>query len=639
MTSVPLRGVLAALALCAALAASAEGEEQAPIHLPEVVVPLPRLEVAGDATGSATVVEADRFQGEAKGVAELVSTAPGVAVHEYGGLGKLATVSIRGSSADAVTVMLDGLVLNTAFGGGVDLSTIPRHWIDRIEVVRGAEGARYGAGAMGGVVNVVTRRADPGAWSAQAAYGSFGTFTLSGDAALGGDDWSALGATSLDATGGGFPFLWDFTPSTSGDPLVPQVRQNNAGWLGGLLLKGDWSGWGGRFDALLQASAARRELPGPPAHATLGDGQDDGRAVALVRHARRLDEGLSLIVEASGRLDRLDATLEEAPGGARQRGGALGLRAETTWAHGAGLLAAGASASGERITSESLGGTRTRPGLAAWIADDLAFLGGRLRVGPAVRFDQVGDFGGLSGKLGVAARLWGPLAARASAGRTFRAPSLAELFLEQGLLQPNPDLRPESAWSADAALTAEGPAGYASAGAFASLYQDLIVYEPGTGNRLKPFNDAKASFRGVEVEAASAPLRRLLGLSASVAYTWLRSENLRGNEQVLGKEISHRPRHRLFARLSIEGERAGAHGEAHWVSAQYQDAQNLVPIPEAWLFSVGGFLRLLRRPEIRLAVEVKNLLDDRTLQDGFGNPLPSRAVMVTARFSQEGSAP
>lgn len=651
MTSVPLRGALAALALSFALpsaaqgAAAPRGEEASPVHLPEVVVPLPRLEAAGDATASATVVEAGRFEGEAKGVAELVATAPGVAVNGYGGLGRLATASIRGSSADAVTVMLDGLALNTAFGGGVDLSTIPRHWIDRIEVVRGAEGARYGAGAMGGVVNVVTRRAAAGAWSAEATGGSFATWLFSGDAALGGEDWSALGAASFDATRGDFPYLYDSLPSAPGDQWAPAVRENDAGRLGGLLLKGDWRGWGGRFDALAQVSAGWRGLPGSvsgqgwPRHLTPDDRQDDARVVALVRHARRLGEGLSLSVEGSGRLDRLDASLEDVPGGARQRGGALGLRAETTWGHGVGILATGASASGERITSSSLGGTRTRPALAAWIAEDLLFLSGRLRVGPALRFDQVGDFGGLSGKLGAAARVWGPLSARASGGRTFRAPSLAELYLEQGLLQPNPDLRPESAWSADAALAAEGPLGYASAGAFASLYQDLIVYEPGTGNRLKPFNDAKASFRGLEVEAASAPLPSLAGLSAAVAYTWLRSENLRGNQQVLGKDVSHRPRHRLYARLSVEGERAGAHAEVHWVSLQYQDAQNLVVVPDTFLVNAGGFVRLLDRPDARLALEVKNLLDDRTLQDGFGNPLPSRAVMVTVRLSQEGSAP
>jgi iron complex outermembrane receptor protein len=610
-----------------------------------VVVPLPRLEAAGDATASATVVEAARFEGEAKGVAELVATAPGVAVNGYGGLGKLATASIRGSSADAVTVLLDGLVLNTAFGGGVDLSTIPRHWIDRIEVVRGAEGARYGAGAMGGVVNVVTRRAVAGAWSAQAAGGSFGTFMLSGDAAAGGEGWSGLAAASLDATAGDFPFLYDRLPSAPGNPLTPGIRENNAGRLGGLLLKGDWRALGGRFDALAQLSAARRQLPGSvsgqgwPRHFTPNDRQDDGRAVALVRHAHRLGEGLSLSAEISGRVDRLDAVLEDVPGGARQRGAAAGLRSEVTWLHGPGILSAGASAEVERIASESLGGARSRPDLAAWIAEDVTFLGARLRVGPALRAERVGAFAGLSGKLGATARLWGPFTARASAGRTFRAPSVAELYLEQGLLQPNPDLRPESAWSADAAVAAEGPAGFASAGAFASLYQDLIVYEPGTGQRLKPFNDAKASFRGLEIEAASAPLRELLGLSASVAYTFLRSETLRGGEQVLGKEVSHRPRHRLYARLGVEGARAGAHAEAHWVSLQYQDAQNLVVIPETWLFSAGAFVRVLDRPDARLALEVKNLLDDRTLQDGFGNPLPSRTVMVTVSLAQEGTAP
>ncbi len=638
MTTAPLRGALAALALSLARFAVAEGEEDLPIHLPEVVVPLPRREAAGDATASATVVEAARFEGEAKGVAELVATAPGVAVHDYGGLGKLATVSIRGSSADAVTVMLDGLVLNTAFGGGVDLSTIPRHWIDRIEVVRGAEGARYGAGAMGGVVNVVTRRAAAGAWSAQAAGGSFATFTLSGDAAAGGEDWSGLAAASLDSTEGDFPYLHDPLPSVPG-PLEPRVRQNDAGRLGGLLLKGDWRGLGGRFDALAQVSAARRQLPGWPKHVTPDDRQDDGRAVAMVRHARRLGEGLSLFAELSGRLDRLDASLEDVPGGARQRGAAAGLRSEVTWVHGAGILSAGASAGAERIASESLGGSRSRPELAAWIAGDVTFLGARVRAGPALRAERVGAFDGLSGKLGATARIAGPFTARASAGRTFRAPSVAELYLEQGLLQPNPDLRPESAWSADAAVAADGPAGFVSAGAFASLYRDLIVYEPGTGQRLKPFNDAKASFRGLELEAASAPLRELLGLSASVAYTFLHSETLRGNEQVLGKDVSHRPRHRLYARLGVEGARAGAHAEVHWVSRQYQDAQNLVSIPETWLFSAGGFVRVLDRPDARLALEVKNLLDDRTLQDGFGNPLPSRAVMITVRLAQEGNTP
>ncbi len=639
ITTTTLRGGLAALAVSLARLAAAQGEEDTPIHLHEVVIPLPRNEAAGDVTASATVVEADRFQGEAKGVAELVATAPGVAVHEYGGLGQLATVSIRGSSADAVTVLIDGLPLNTAFGGGVDLSTIPRHWIERIEVVRGAEGARYGAGAMGGVVNVITRRAVAGAWSAQASGGSFGTLSLAGDGAAGGQGWTALAAGSLDATRGDFPYLYDATPSVSGNSLEPRVRENNAARIGGLLLKGDFAGLGGRFDALAQLSAARHELPGWPADLTPGDRQNEARALVSVRHSSWLARDLSLSAGLSGRLERLDARLEAAGGELDQRDGAASARAELAWIHGPGLLSAGASAGAERLVASGLGVTRSRPELAAWLAEDLSLFRARFRLAPALRADRVGGFDGLSGKLGATLGLGGPFSARASGGHTFRAPSVAELYLEQGGLEPNPALRPESAWSADAAVVAEGPLGLASAGGFASVYRDLIVYEPATQRRLKPFNEAKAAMRGIEVQAASVPLRSLLGLSAAAAYTFLRGETLRGAEAVLGKDLPHRPRHRLYARVGLEEGPAGAHLEAHWVSSQWQDSQNLVPIPATWLVSAGGFVRLSARPDLRLSLEVKNLLDDRTLEDGFGNPLPSRMVMVTARIAQEGSTP
>src|SRR6266568_1484108 len=132
----------------------------------------PRGQVARDPTASATVIEASRFAGEAKGVAELVATAPGVAVNDYGGLGHVSTISIRGASSDGVLVLLDGIPLNSAFGGGV-------------------EGAVYGAGALGGVVNIVTRRATASGGSLELGGGSFGSWTGAGDRAF------AVGAATV----------------------------------------------------------------------------------------------------------------------------------------------------------------------------------------------------------------------------------------------------------------------------------------------------------------------------------------------------------------------------------------------------------------------------------------------------------
>ena len=114
-----LRGIAAASCAlaCAASPSARAGEVEPPtFEEEEVVVRLPRAEAAADATASVTIVEASRFAGEAKTIAELVTTAPGVAVNQYGGLGQLATVSIRGSTADQVQVFLDGVPLNTAAG-------------------------------------------------------------------------------------------------------------------------------------------------------------------------------------------------------------------------------------------------------------------------------------------------------------------------------------------------------------------------------------------------------------------------------------------------------------------------------------------------------------------------------------------
>ncbi len=629
-----LRGIAAvACALVCALAALARAGEAEPpsFQEPEVVVRLPRAEASADPTASASVVDAGRFAGEVKGVAELIATAPGVAVQDYGGLGHLTTVSIRGATADDVKVLLDGIPLNTAAGGGVDLSSIPRAWIDHVEVVRGAEGAHFGTGALGGVVNVVTKPAAAGAWSVQAGGGSFTTFSASGDAAAGGDRWAVLGAVAAEGTGGRFPYLHDPTPEIGG-ARTEALRENDEVRTGGALVKA-WGALGrGRVDALAQVSGGRRGLPGWPT-LTPEDWQEDARVATAARLAHPLAPSLFGTAQLSARYDRLDVEIQQlGPRVARQRDLAGAGQGEVQWLHRGGTLALLGSAGMDRLSADGAG-TRQRPELALALSEDATFLAGRLRLAPALRFDRVGAYTGFSGKLGSTLRLLGPLSARASAGRTFRPPSFAELFLQQGILEPNPDLVPEEAWTGDLGLVAEGPLGLVSAGAFASLYRDLIVYEPGSFQRLKPFNDGKASVRGLEVEAASAPARRLLGLSGSVAYTLLLSETLRGAPEVVGRDLPYRPRHRLYARVALEQSAWGGHVEAHHVGSQFHDPQNLRPFPATTTFHAGGFLRLLTRPDLRLALEVKNLLDDRTVVDAFGNPLPARTILFTVRVA------
>jgi iron complex outermembrane receptor protein len=602
------------------------------VELDEFVVPVPRAETAAGPTAASTVIEAAPYAGEAKSTAEILATAPGVAVQQYGGLGKVATVSIRGSSADQVQVLLDGMSLSTGAGGGVDLTRIPSSWIQRIEVVRGAEGAHFGAGALGGAVNVVTRPATAGSWSALATGGSFGTGTLAADAAIGdADRWAVMAAVSAEGSTGRFAFL--DRPLSQGGPTVERERDHNGYWLVGGLVKA-WTLLGpGRADLLMEASGGHRDLPGWPRYPTPNDRQDDARITGRLRYSQPVAEGLVLSADLFARFDRLALQLRELGDSTTlQRDLESSGSASLVWLHGAGTLTASGSAGGERISSLGVG-IHSRAILSASLSEELDVAGGALRISPALRVDRVGPFGGLSGKLGARQRLWGPLSIRASLGRTFRAPSFVELFLQQGVLEPNPDLQPETAWSGDAALVLAGALGQASAGTFVSLYRDLIVYQSAAFRRVMPRNADKASVRGIEVEVVSTPLPRLLGGTLALAYTYMRTETLRGGEDVIGQDLPRRPRHRLYGRLGFERGPVQAHVEAQWVGSQWQDEANLQPIPQATVFGAGAALRLWRDPEVTLNVEMKNLLDDRKLQDGFGDPLPGRMVLFTLRVS------
>ena len=278
------RRVLLALAVTwGRLARGAEGTP--PVLLDEQVIQLPRAPAPQDPTASATVVEAERFAGELKGVAELAATAPGVAIRSYGGLGQLTTISIRGSSSGGVRVLLDGIPLDTAAGGGVDLSTIPLHWVDRVEVVRGAEGAYFGAGALGGAVNVVTLPAVAGKWGAEVTGGSFGTASAVADVGVGGDRWALARRGHRRRDPGRLPLPHPVLALGAGQPARapdPAERRGRPGWTPG---EGEVDAGAGpagrRGPALLGVAAAARRAGQPHAGRLAARGTGLGRA-ALV---------------------------------------------------------------------------------------------------------------------------------------------------------------------------------------------------------------------------------------------------------------------------------------------------------------------------------------------------------------------
>jgi outer membrane cobalamin receptor len=87
---------------------------------------------------------------------QALRTVPGLTLQQSGGPGTLTSLFTRGGESDFTLVLVDGIRAN-AFGGGIDLSQVPLADVDRIEVVRGPQSALYGADAIGGVVQILTR--------------------------------------------------------------------------------------------------------------------------------------------------------------------------------------------------------------------------------------------------------------------------------------------------------------------------------------------------------------------------------------------------------------------------------------------------------------------------------------------------
>lgn len=108
-----------------------------------------------------TRAEIDRWQ--AKSLTDVMRRLPGVDVAQNGGLGQTSSLFIRGTNSSHVLILIDGIRLNQAgISGSSDLSQIPLSLVQRIEYIRGARSAVYGSDAIGGVVNIITGRTQPG---------------------------------------------------------------------------------------------------------------------------------------------------------------------------------------------------------------------------------------------------------------------------------------------------------------------------------------------------------------------------------------------------------------------------------------------------------------------------------------------
>ncbi len=173
--------------------------ENSAVELPDAVVTATRFarDLSDLATPVSVISRQDIEDSESRFAIDALRQVPGLILLQSGGVGRTASVRLRGLSGQQNLVLIDGVELNNSGSastseGDFDFGNLTTADIERIEVIRGPQSAIYGADAIGGVINIITRKAVSQQPRARVDFtgGSFGTYDGSGSVSGRHGKWS-----------------------------------------------------------------------------------------------------------------------------------------------------------------------------------------------------------------------------------------------------------------------------------------------------------------------------------------------------------------------------------------------------------------------------------------------------------------
>ncbi|HEX2660551.1 MAG TPA: TonB-dependent receptor [Polyangia bacterium] len=593
----------------------------------------------------------------------LLLEVPGANVTRRGGLGAFATVSLRGSNPDEVRIYIDGVPLNQAVGGAVDLSTLPLGDVERVEVYRGSTPMRFGESSLGGVVSIATQT--PGGTpraSLRAGAGSFRTTFADGTVGGGAGPLRFYAGLHVLHAQGDFP---DAPPAVAGG-FQPPTRQND-----------DLS----QVDGVLRATLAlpgRRELrfgwlaiwrdQGLPARNIF---RSDARAasargLAHLDYESRDDLGASgrlrAQIYASGTRDEFHDPLHQIAGlpvDTRDLTGTAGTTVNLDKALGDRFhLAVMLAGRGETFLPHNdldpaspMGHAATRTVGSAGAELDALIAPANLHVIPSARVELSRDV--RTGRdlvlgeqlpaappvehalpalrLGLLRPLGATAALRANVGRYARIPSFTELYgYNRGILG-NPTLRPERGVNVDVGASVDRGGVSAALTVFGARATDLIAWQTFT-NSTRAENIARTRVWGVEAELR-ARWRRLALITQGTLTDARDGSDVAANR---GRQIAHHPRYRGYGRA--EWRQPVVAGS--WTISGYADLDATAgdhwtttanTTPARLLVGAGAAVEHARSG-LRLVASGLDLGDSR-VEDFPGYPLPGRSVFVSLGWS------
>lgn len=550
-----------------------------------------------DAPVSVEVLDGSELaQAGVETLGEALRLAAGASVRQTGSRGGIEQMSIRGSSAEQVLILVDGMPVASP-QGSLNLAQVPIDHVERIEIVRGPGSALYGANAVGGVVNIITSSAADLSGGEVRVEGAPGELELQG--VLGGS-WQD---THYRVSGG-------YIRSEGHRPNSEYAEYRLAGRIDREISPSS------EVALRFQWLSAEGGVPGTTMWPTPDAFQADRHAWIDLSYLQDLSFGQ---LETTLYQRSYQRTYDDSFGSSRHDGWALGGEVQTDIPFDAGVLTLGASGRSDRVKSTELEGGEKRAASGALFGQLVQDVTERVSVTLGVRADAHSAYPApLSPRAGLRVALSPAAILRASAGRSFRAPTLDDLYWAIG---GNPDLLPEDGWSYEVGVRQElGPVSVDVA-AFRREIENLIRWADPDGDFIwTPENIASSRTEGLET-TLTAPLGR--NGSATVRWTALTATDL-----TTGEPIAYIPSHEGGVTLRYAWEKSSAYLSLQHRGERPDGSGQTLPAYTV----VSGKVSYALQEGLEVYLEGKNLFDT-AYEELPGYPLPGRVVRFGAVYA------
>lgn len=591
-----LRPTLLASALAVAFAAQAQSAAQADaVQMKETVVTANRIEQPlSDLVADMSVVGRETIEtAGAVGVADVLSRLPGVQMVRNGGAGSTTSVYLRGADTRFTAVYIDGVRVDSQSTGGASWQDIPLEAIDRIEVLRGPAAAVYGSDAIGGVVQIFTKKGEGKAKPyVGLGWGSRGTVKAQAGVSGGVAGWDySLGVSHASSNGFNAKTSAGFNPDADG-------YRNNA--FNGRV------GYQINNNQRVEATALTSYMnAGYDATVSKTSPMADDRSIYKMNAV-----GLNWLAKWSDVYStRLQYTqsrdfYQTKPSVYETDTRLHSYLFQNEWRLGAQTVTAALERREDKLVNNGLDiGSRNRSQNA--LALGYGLHAGKHTLQLNARHDRDSEFGGhTTGSAAYGYEFMPNWRATASAGTAFRAPTLYQRFSQYG----DASLSPEKGRNVELGLKWGKGSDSFSATLYRNNVSNLINYVGGTGTCAGNTgqyggcyaNVAKARYEGITLAATTR--LGMVNLQGSVDFQDPRDTD---------KDLQLARRSKRYANLSADttlaGWRLGAEMQA--AGKRFDDAANKTVLGGYTLWNLSAQKQLTR--EWSLVARINNLADKR----------------------------